>query len=114
MFRKKLKWYLIFESLDEFEELFSSHDAAVHHIMFFGEVLLVKNKGEYFAFKNQCPHQKKPLNGCTINNGDIVCPFHRYQFSLDNGRGHGLFIDKYRLKFNSDGVFLGKEIFSLF
>ena len=114
MFRKKLKWYFVSESLDEFEELFSSHNTVVHNIMFFGEVLLVKNKGEYFAFKNKCPHQNKPLNGCTINNGDIICPFHRYQFSLDNGRGHGLFIDKYPLKFNRVGVFLGKEVFSLF
>ena len=74
----------------------------------------MKSNGEYSAFKNKCPHQNKPLNDCSVHDGHIVCPFHRYHFSIENGRGHGLCLDKYQLKIEDDQVWLGKEVWRLF
>jgi nitrite reductase/ring-hydroxylating ferredoxin subunit len=111
--RKKLKWYPLFENQEQLEELFMGKNAAIHRSMF-GTVLLAKSNGEFYAFKNKCPHQNKPLEDCTIENGNVVCSFHRYHFSLEDGRGHGLCLDKYELKIENDQVFLGKEVWSLF
>lgn len=113
MFRKKLKWYRYFESKEELDALFLINHSAVYQNMF-GEVLFIKEGDEYHAFKNKCPHQNKPLNGCTIHDGHIVCPFHHYHYSLNDGRGHGLYVDKYALKIDESGVFVGKEKISWF
>lgn len=113
MFGTKLKWYLLFEERHELETLLEYTDSVVHRTMF-GEVLLVKNEGEFHAFRNRCPHQKKPLNGCVVEDRMIVCPHHHYAFSCVDGRGQGLYIDKYELKFEDGKVFLGKEVWSFF
>jgi nitrite reductase/ring-hydroxylating ferredoxin subunit len=80
----------------------------------FGEVLLVQTSNSYLAFKNKCPHQGKSMEGSRVIGESIVCPFHQYHFSLENGRGHGLCLDKYELRIDSDGVYLGKEAWSWF
>lgn len=113
MFGKKLRWYRIFN--DEFEllEAFIGRNSVLHKSMF-GEVLLVQTEGNYYAFKNKCPHQGKSLEGCSINGGNIVCPYHRYAFSLDDGRGHGLYVDKYEFRIDETGVYVGKMVWTLF
>ena len=113
MLSKKLKWQLLFEDKSQLEELFQLKDSVVHKNVF-GEILLVKSEGEYFAFKNKCPHQNKSLENCKVADGNVVCPWHQYQFSCETGRGHGLNIDKYSLKIENEGVFIGKEVWSLF
>ena len=113
MLSKKLKWYPLFHSVQQLDELFVGKNAVVHRSMF-GEVLLVKTGGTYFAFKNKCPHQNKPLNNCSLHEDHVVCPFHRYHFALKDGRGHGMCLEKYQLKFENDQVYLGKEKWSLF
>ncbi|MFT5779321.1 MAG: nitrite reductase/ring-hydroxylating ferredoxin subunit [Crocinitomicaceae bacterium] len=113
MLGRKLKWTLLFENRSDLEELLSAKNPTVHKNMF-GEVLLVKNKEEYLAFKNQCPHQKKPLNDCKLSEGHIVCPWHQYHYSCETGRGHGLYLDQYPLKFENDAVYIGKEVWTLF
>ena len=113
MFSKKLKWYPLFENKEALEEAFLGKEAFVHRSMF-GEVLLLRNKDKFYAFKNKCPHQNKPLNDCTVQDGFIICPFHRYHFSIENGQGHGLCVDKYQIKMEGGQVFLGKEVWSIF
>ena len=113
MFKKKLRWYLIFESKEELKAAFLGRSTVVHKSMF-GEVLLAKTDNGIEAFRNKCPHQNKPLNGAWVEENYIVCPFHQYHFSCENGRGHGLCLDKYELKFDEDGVHVGKEVWTLF
>ncbi len=113
MFGKRTKWYPLFESREELEQLFVVKSAVVHRSMF-GEALLVKNGDQFYAFRNRCPHQNKELNNCWLDEGHVVCPYHQYHFSLVDGRGHGLCLDKYELRIDDRGVFLGKETWSLF
>lgn len=110
---KKLRWYSLFESSNELNALFEIKNTYLHKTVF-GEVLLVQKDSEVLAFKNQCPHQKKSLDGAILEDDHIVCPFHKYHFSCETGRGHGLYLDKYPLKIENDGVFIGKEVWAWF
>lgn len=109
----KTKWYRIAESEQELQDLFIIGDTIVHRTLF-GTVLLVRKDEKVFAFKNQCPHQNKPMDGCWMEQDSVVCPFHRYKYNLETGRGHGLYLEQYELKITKEGVFLGKEGWSLF
>lgn len=113
MFGMKLKWYPLFESLQQMEDQFMGKNTLVHRSIF-GEVLLIKKNDTFLAFQNKCPHQGKPMNDCWIEHEEIICPWHRYHFSAETGRGHGLYLDKYELRIDEQGVFLGKEKWSWF
>jgi len=76
--------------------------------------LLVKKEKTLHAFKNRCPHQNKPLNGCSIKDEVIICPFHKYQYSIRDGKGHGMCLEKYPTKIEEDKFYVGKEKWSLF
>lgn len=109
----KWRWTLLFDSEKELKELMQGKISHVHRTMFV-EVLLVRNNDEILAFENKCPHQNKSLEGCWLEDGQIVCPYHQYHFNLSDGRGQGMHVDKYQLKFEDGKVFLGKEKWSLF
>ncbi|MDG1741533.1 MAG: Rieske (2Fe-2S) protein [Crocinitomicaceae bacterium] len=113
MLRRKLKWYALFEREEDFFHLFSDKSTVVFNAVI-GQVLLVKSQDEFHAFKNKCPHQNKPLNNCSIEENHIVCPFHRYHFSVDTGQGHGTYLHKYELRFTNGIVEIGKEVWKWF
>jgi len=113
LFSFKIKWRIAFHSEEELNELFEVKKAVVVSSSF-GQVLWVKQDEEIHAFKNRCPHQNKPLNNCWLSENQIVCPFHRFHFSIENGRGHGTSLFKYDVKIEGGKVWLGKEIFSFF
>lgn len=113
MFSHKVRWYPLFSSKEDLEALFVLRKAVVHKNMF-ATVLLIKDGEDYHAFRNNCPHQNKPLEHCSVEDGLVICPFHRYAYSLENGRGHGMCLDKYELKFDAQGVWLGIERWSFF
>lgn len=113
MFGRKIKWTLLFDDEKTLHDLLSYQNTHVLRNMF-GEVLLIKCDGEIAAFKNRCPHQNKPLDNCELSDGYIICPFHRYGFSCKDGKGQGMYIDKYPLKYEDGKVYIGKESWSLF
>ena len=113
MFNRIIKWQKIFETKDELIDHFGTKPTVLFKNTF-GEIMLAREGDEFYAFENKCPHQNKSLVGCVIDEGMIVCPWHKYAFSCETGRGHGLYLEKYPLKFNEDGVFIGKEGWSLF
>jgi 3-phenylpropionate/trans-cinnamate dioxygenase ferredoxin subunit len=65
--------------------------------------------------QNTCPHAGGILSGGWCKNGHIVCPIHRYEYSLQTGRGaigQGDYIDIYPVEERVDGVYIGlKESF---
>lgn len=48
-------------------------------------ILLLNEDGTIHAVSNQCPHLKLPMKGGKIQDGAIVCPFHRSAFDLCSG-----------------------------
>jgi nitrite reductase/ring-hydroxylating ferredoxin subunit len=75
-------------------------------------------KDELFACAAQCPHAGgKLVQGYIDVLGNIVCPVHRYKFSLDQGRntsGEGYYLRTYPVQMRPDGIFVGFEDNNLF
>ena len=77
-------------------------------------LLLVHHQSTYYLVKNRCPHQGITLENATCEDGFIVCPWHRYAFDLETGRGAGLYLENYPIEKREDGYYAGFEYFSLF
>lgn len=111
MFSNKTRKYRLANSKAEFLSTFKGQSELPKQFMF-GEVLFVREGDAVHAFKNKCPHQGAKLNGCSIADGKVVCPVHKYKFDVENGRGHGLYLDIYELKSEQDGFYLSRTYFS--
>lgn len=56
------------------------------HVDLNGEQILLCRDGEsYFAVAYLCSHEDYALEGGTIHNGCITCPYHGAEFSLKTG-----------------------------
>jgi 3-phenylpropionate/trans-cinnamate dioxygenase ferredoxin subunit len=81
-------------------------------------VCLAKKNGAINACATKCPHAGGMMaNGFIDALGNIVCPLHRYKFSLQNGRnvsGEGYFLKLFPLEIRPEGVFIGLEENKLF
>lgn len=113
MFDLKMKWTKVFDSTQELHDQLGEKDQTVSHSAF-GPILWVRSNELFHAFKNKCPHQNKPLDDCWISEGHVVCPFHRYHFSVETGRGHSTSMFKFEVKIEDDAVWIGKEVFRIF
>ena len=49
------------------------------------EILLCKHRGEYHAIAYYCSHEAFTLEGGTLHNGCITCPYHGAEFALSDG-----------------------------
>jgi nitrite reductase/ring-hydroxylating ferredoxin subunit len=73
-------------------------------------IVLVRHSGSLYAFADRCPHQGKPLNGGWVDEGHLVCPYHRFHFKLENGHArHGVcsHATVYEVKSTADGCAIG-------
>ena len=81
------------------------------------QLCIARFKDDLFAFASKCPHASGRLaDGYLDALGNVVCPLHRYKFSLKNGRnisGEGYYLKHWPIKIE-DGVFVGFETNSLF
>lgn len=85
------------------------------------KICIVKNDEKFFAIQNTCPHAGGILSGGWCKEGNIVCPIHRWEYSLTTGRGatgQGDYIDVYPTELRADGLYVGfkqswiKKLFS--
>ena len=51
-----------------------------------GEYRVVETPGGPRAHPTECPHRGGPLGEAKIVDGHVVCPWHGYRFSLEDGR----------------------------
>ena len=49
------------------------------------EILLCMHKGEFYAIAYFCSHAEFGLEGGSIRNGCITCPYHGAEFDLSDG-----------------------------
>jgi nitrite reductase (NADH) small subunit len=49
------------------------------------EICVANDGGRYAALDNVCPHRGGPLAEGTQENGRVLCPWHAWAFSLENG-----------------------------
>jgi len=76
-------------------------------------ICLGKYNERLFAFAYKCPHAGGILaDGYIDALGNVVCPLHRYKYSLQNGRnvsGEGYYLKHWPVEIKEDGIFVGLE-----
>lgn len=74
------------------------------------KICIAKHNDGYFAFAYKCPHAGGILADGHIDPlGNIICPLHRYKFSLQNGRnvsGEGYHLKHWEVELGEEGVFV--------
>ncbi len=75
------------------------------------KITLALKDEKLYAFAHKCPHASGIMaDGFIDPAGNVVCPLHRYRFSIQNGRntsGEGYFLRTYPVKHTDEGVFVG-------
>jgi nitrite reductase/ring-hydroxylating ferredoxin subunit len=105
---ESIDWVKVAES--ESEIVFNSNDIAE---VTAGErkICIAKFQKGFFAFTNKCPHASGLfVNGYIDAVGNVVCPLHRYKFSMRNGKnitGEGYFLKHWPVEIKEDGVYVG-------
>lgn len=74
-------------------------------------ICLVKHGGKLFAVQDKCTHNGESLSKGSINYlGEVVCPLHRYQFHLKNGREcaqRSNDLECFPIRESEEGIFMG-------
>jgi 3-phenylpropionate/trans-cinnamate dioxygenase ferredoxin subunit len=112
---KKYTWHKVAESIEDF----MWQENKLCEIQVKGKTICVALKGnDVYACAHKCPHAGGHLaDGFVDALGNIVCPLHRYKFSLQNGRnvsGEGYFLKTYPVEMRENGVYIGLEEGGLF
>lgn len=48
-------------------------------------IALFRDKGEFHAIDDMCPHMGASLSGGYLENGIVTCPWHAWRFRLKDG-----------------------------
>ena len=77
-------------------------------------ICLIGYEGKIYAMGATCPHAGAELSGGWCKDGKIICPFHRYSYSLETGRGdpgQNDYVHTYPIEIREDGVYVGVASF---
>jgi len=77
-------------------------------------ICLVGYEGKIFALGATCPHAGGDLSIGWCNNGKLVCPFHRYSYDLETGKGstgQNDYINTYPVEIREQSVYIGVSTF---
>lgn len=112
---KKYSWHKIAEDLNELPW----QENQLCEIELKGKrICLAKHNSNLMACAAKCPHAGGYLSDGYIDAvGNIVCPLHRYKFSLQTGRnssGEGYYLATYPVEQRADGIYIGIEEKRLF
>jgi 3-phenylpropionate/trans-cinnamate dioxygenase ferredoxin subunit len=110
MAEKKYSWYKIADHINGLD--FGANNLAMAE-MNGKKICIARHKEKVFAVAYKCPHAGGLLaEGYIDALGQVVCPLHRYKFSLENGRntsGEGYYLKHWPVEVRENGVFVGKE-----
>lgn len=74
------------------------------------KICMTRIGDEWHAFAHKCPHASGRLDEGFIDAlGNVVCPVHRYRFSVKNGRntsGEGYYLKTYKLERRNNGLYI--------
>ncbi len=108
MSKEKYSWFKIALSPEEID--FSANGMTAVDVNG-KKICLALHNNTINACAHKCPHAGGILSDGHIDAlGNIVCPLHRYKFSLQNGRntsGEGYYLKTFPVEIRPDGVFIG-------
>ena len=115
MAEKSITWYKIAEE----PAALAFRENQLLELEVNGKTVCVAKQGDAIrACAAKCPHAGgRMADGWLDPLGNIVCPLHRYKFSLEKGRnvsGEGYFLKTYPVEVRPDGVYVGLEAGGLF
>jgi len=101
------QWHKIAGNISEIS--FNSNGLAELEVN--GKVIcLARQQDRLFACAQKCPHAGALLSdGHQDALGNLVCPLHKYKFSLNNGRnisGEGYHLKTYTIEQTTEGIFV--------
>jgi len=106
-----MQWHKIFEA-----DILTQSDFVKQITVKGKKFCAIKNNDQIVVTQAYCPHAGAGLAGGWCEKGKLVCPFHRYEYDLQTGRGapgQGDYIEIYQTEIKEDGVYLGlKEKFA--
>lgn len=73
------------------------------------KLCLVRSGDKAYAVDHKCPHAGGRLVKGYVEDNCIVCPLHRYKFSLETGRtvgGEGAYLEHYPVEAREDGLYV--------
>ena len=73
---------------------------------------MTRFEGKFGALDNACPHQGGPLGEGSIENGQLRCPWHGWDFHPVSGDSPGGFDDgvmTHPVSVRDDGIYVGLE-----
>ncbi len=74
------------------------------------KICIARHQDEFYAFAYKCPHAGGILaHGWIDPLGHLVCPLHRYRYSMANGRnvsGEGYYLKHWKVIINEEGVWV--------
>ena len=75
------------------------------------KLCITRFKDQWFGFAYKCPHASGIMaEGHVDAVGNVVCPVHRYKFSLQNGRntsGEGYYLKTYPVEIRDESIWVG-------
>lgn len=113
---KQYNWYKIAEND---VELANGNTNTLLEIEVKGKrICIAKLNEQLYACAAKCPHAGGTMShGFVDAFGNIVCPLHRYKFSLQNGRnisGEGYYLKTWPIEKREDGIYIGLDKSSFF
>ncbi len=100
-------WYKVAENINDI----SFNANGLSEIEINGKTIcLAKHNDQLFACTQKCPHAGGLLaDGHLDALGNLVCPLHKYKFSLKNGRnvsGEGYYLKTFQIEEKEEGIFV--------
>jgi nitrite reductase/ring-hydroxylating ferredoxin subunit len=113
--KQEITWYKIADSLTDLP----INTNGLCEVEVNGKTICIAIANENVkACASKCPHAGGNMSSGYVDAlGNIVCPLHRYKFSLANGRntsGEGYFLKTYPIEERENGIFVGLATNSMF
>ena len=77
-------------------------------------IIIIGYEDQLYALGSTCPHAGAELSGGWCTEGKIICPFHRYSYDLQTGKGspgQNDYVDSYPVEIRAGEVYVGIETF---
>ncbi|ATL46451.1 (2Fe-2S)-binding protein [Chitinophaga caeni] len=76
------------------------------------KLCVTRYEGQLYAFAYKCPHASGIMAEGYIQEGQVVCPLHRYRFNIKNGyntSGEGFYLKTYPIEVREGQTYIGFE-----
>jgi nitrite reductase/ring-hydroxylating ferredoxin subunit len=98
-----MKWYKVAEVGDITNQIIKINAGGK-------KLCLINNENQFFALNSKCPHAGADLTSGWCENKKLICPFHRYSYDLETGKGspgQNDFVATYPVEIRDKDIYVG-------